>query len=53
MQIVDNGILFRHSLNDTIYLVKKNDVSYHTIIDFQDKRMTDDQVENIGFPHQN
>jgi aromatic ring-cleaving dioxygenase len=46
-QVHKRGILFRHSLNDTIYLANKQGLTPHTIIDFQDKKLTAENIENM------
>jgi len=43
----NEGILFRHSLNDTIYLVKQSGLEKYAYIDFQDKKIFPSEVENM------
>ncbi|MDX1903164.1 MAG: 6-bladed beta-propeller [Thermonemataceae bacterium] len=47
LQEISQGILFRHSLNDTIYLANSQGLSNFAIIDFQDKRLNKIDVEKI------
>lgn len=46
-QLTSDGILYRHSLSDTIYLVKNDEIRPHRIIDFQEKKITKPELERI------
>ncbi len=51
-QVVDEGILFRHSLCDTIFLVKEQTVIPYRIIDFGDKKITQPELKAIIYGDQ-
>lgn len=46
-EITQDGILYRHSLSDTIYLVKNDRIIPHRIFDFLDKKVTKSELERV------
>jgi hypothetical protein len=46
-QAQDKSVFFRHSFNDTIYRVKREMLEKYAIIDFQDKKLNQAEIENL------
>ncbi|MFN3315452.1 MAG: 6-bladed beta-propeller, partial [Raineya sp.] len=46
-QVQEKGILFRHSFNDTVYIVNQEKLEKYAIIDFQDKKLIQKEIENM------
>lgn len=46
-QVIKDGILYRHSFNDTIYLATSSGLEKYAFINFQERRLTNSETENM------
>lgn len=47
LQAMNENILYRHYLNDTIYAIKNNKLIPHVFIDFGDKKISKEEMKKI------